>query len=172
MNKIKFVLLLAITGVIFSCGADSEQKKMRQELISLETNLFSDSLGPIDRLKAQKMIQAYENFVIAYPEDSLAPEYLYKGSEIAMSLQMSGRAIEGFQRIIIEYPDFDKVATCIFMKAFIYENYMQQYDTARSLYQEFLEKYPGHVLAEDALVSIQNMGKSLEELIKSWEDDI
>ena len=36
--------------------------------------------------------------------------------------------------------------------------------------QAFLKKHPEHELAEDALVSIQNMGKSLEELIKSWEE--
>jgi len=115
------------------------------------------------------MIQAYENFVEAYPQDSLTPEYLYKSSEIAMNLQMAGRAIEGFQKILDNYPDFDKRAFCIFLQAFIYENQMQQYDTAKQLYQEFLEKYPSHDLAEDAMVSIQNMGKSLEELIKSWE---
>ena len=46
---------------------------------------------------------------------------------------------------------------------------MQQYDEAKKLYREFLDKYPGHELAEDAMVSIQNMGKSLEELIDSWK---
>ncbi len=170
MNKMKLFFPLVFAIIIYSCGANKGKKQMRQEIVRQETSLLSDSLGPIDRLKAQEMIQTYENFVNSYPEDSLAPEYLFKGGEIAMNLEMSGRAIEGFQRILNNYPNFNKAALCIFLQAFIYENQMQQYDTAKSLYLEFLEKYPSHDLAEDAIVSIQNMGKSLEELIKSWED--
>ncbi len=142
---------------------------MRDKISTLEAGLYADSLGPVDRLKAQEMIQTYDSFVELYPDDSLAAEYLYKGSELAMNLQMSGRAIEGFQKILDNYHDFDKIALCVFLQAFIYENHMQQYDQAKQLYREFLETYPGHELAEDAMVSIQNMGKSLEELIKSWE---
>ena len=169
MNKIKFVLLLLPVLAMISCGSNKEIKQMHKEISELEGGLFADSLKPVDRLKAQEMIQAYENFVNAYPEDSLSAEYLYKSSEIAMNLQMSGRAVEGYQRILTDYPDFDKSALCIFLQAFVYENQMQQFEEAKSLYREFLEKHPGHELAEDALVSIQNMGKSLEELIKSWE---
>ena len=168
MNKIK-LLILFVAVLLVSCGSQQEKKQMRQNIASLETSLFSDSLGPVDRLKAQEMIQAYEDFVNLFPDDSLAPEYLYKGSELAMNLQMSGRAIEGFQEILNNYPDFDKAALCVFLQAFIYENHMQQYDEAKALYRSFLEKYPGHELAEDAMVSMQNMGKSLEDLIKSWE---
>jgi len=168
MNLTKLLPLLLFV-ILVSCGSDQEQKQMRENISTLEAGLYADSLGPVDRLKAQEMIQAYENFVEIYPDDSLAGEYLYKGSELAMNLQMSGRAIDGFQKILDNYPDFDKKALCVFLQAFIYENHMQQYDQAKQLYREFLEKYPGHELAEDAMVSIQNMGKSLEELIKSWE---
>jgi tetratricopeptide (TPR) repeat protein len=169
MNKIK-LLLFFMTVLLVSCGSQQEKKQMRQTISSLETVLFSDTLGPVDRLKAQEMIQAYDDFVKLFPEDSLAPEYLYKGSELAMNLQMSGHAIEGFQEILNNYPDFDKIALCVFLQAFIYENQMQQYDEAKALYRSFIEKYPSHELAEDALVSMQNMGKSLEDLIKSWEE--
>ncbi len=169
MNKIK-LLLFFMAVLLVSCGSQQEKKQMRQTISNLETSLFSDTLGPVDRLKAQEMIQAYDDFVKLFPEDSLAPEYLYKGSELAMNLQMSGRAIEGFQEILNNYPDFDKIALCVFLQAFIYENHMQQYDEAKALYRSFLEKYPSHELAEDALVSMQNMGKSLEDLIKSWEE--
>ena len=169
MNRLKFALPLVIAVLLIACGANKEKNQAHDKILSLETELLADSLAPIERLKAQELIQAYENYVETYPEDSLSPEYLYKSSEIAMNLQMSGRAIEGFKKILVDYPDFDKADVCIFLQAFIYENHMQQYDTAKELYQEFLEKYPSHDLAEDALVSIQNMGKSLEELIKSWE---
>lgn len=168
MNSLKFLAFFTLV-LLFSCGGDNQKKQLQLEIERLESGLYADSVGPVNRMKAQEMIQTYEEFVNIYPDDSLAPEYLYKSSEIAMNLEMPGRAIEGFQRIINNYPDFDKLALCLFLQAFIYENQMQQYEKSKVLYKEFLEKYPGHDLAEDALVSIQNMGKSLDELIKSWE---
>ncbi|MBT4401208.1 MAG: tetratricopeptide repeat protein, partial [Bacteroidetes bacterium] len=112
---------------------------------------------------------AYENYANALPEDTISAEYLYRAAEIAMNLQMAGRAIEYYQRILNNFPDFDKRSYCLFLEAFVYENQMQQYETAEKLYLEFIEKYPDHPLADDAEVSVQNMGKSLEELIQSWE---
>jgi len=46
---------------------------------------------------------------------------------------------------------------------------MQQFETAKKIYQKFIDMYPKHPLADDAAVSLQNMGKSIEELIESWE---
>lgn len=169
MKSLNFFTIVGF-ALFISCSANNDKRQMVEKVTGLENNLMADSLGPVDRLKAQELIQAYENFAAAYPEDSLSPEYLYRGAELAMNLQMSGRAVQTFQKILTTYPDFDKSALCIFLQAFIYENQMQQYDEAKKLYREFLEKHPGHELAEDALVSIQNMGKSLEELIKSWEE--
>lgn len=160
-------MLMAL--MLVSCADDRERAKMVDGINDLEAGLYGDSIGPIDRIRAQEMIQAYENFVLAYPDDSLSAEFLFKSGEIAMGLQMPGRAIETFQRIRNNYPDFDKSAFCLFLQAFIYENQMGQFDDAKRIYQEFLELYPTHDLAEDALVSIQNMGKSLEELIQLWE---
>jgi len=156
--------------LVSSCGANSEIKEMRDRIDELEAILLADTVSQLNRSKAQELIQAYEHFANAVPEDSLTPEYLYKSAEIAMNLNMSGRAIENYQRILNNYQDFDKRAYCIFLQAFVYENQMQQYETARKLYELFINQYPDHDLADDARVSIDNMGKSLEELIKSWEE--
>jgi TolA-binding protein len=170
MKRTVFLPLLVVL-LLAACTGNNDRRNMIREIERLEEELYADSLGPVDRQKAQEAIQAYDDFANAFSQDSLAPEYLYKSSEIAMNLEMSGKAVEGFRRILNDYPDFDKAPLCIFLQAFIYENQMQQYEEAKKLYREFLEKYPEHDLAEDALVSIQNMGKSLDELIKSWEQD-
>lgn len=163
-----FVLIAGILLSV-SCNNNAEKKKLASDVSELEAVLLTDTTSLLDRNLALELIQAYENYANALPEDSLAPEYLYKGAEIAMNLQMAGRAIEYHQRILNNYPDFDKKSYSLFLQAFIYENQMQQYETAKKLYREFIEIYPEHPLADDAAVSISNMGKSLEELIKSWE---
>ncbi len=155
--------------LMWSCGNQKEIKKMSSAIARLEAEVYADTSSIADMSKAQELIQAYENYANALPEDSLSPEYLYKGAEIAMNLKMSGRAIEYYQRILNNFPNFDKRSYCLFLMAFVYENQMQQYETAKKHYLDFIEKYPDHPLADDAAVSVQNMGKSLEELIKSWE---
>ncbi len=163
-----FLILFAVI-VCASCGNQKEIKELSNAVAVLEAEVLSDTSSLADLIKAQELIQAYENYANALPEDSLAPEYLYKGAEIAMNLQMAGRAIEYYQRVLNNYPDFDKISYCLFLQAFIYENQMEEFETAKKLYKEFIQRYPNHPLADDAQVSIDNMGKSLEELIKAWE---
>jgi len=82
----------------------------------------------------------------------------------------SQKAIELFDRLMVEYPDYEKVPECLFMKAFIYDNNLQEYDKAKEVYLEFLEKYPDDEFADDARASINNLGKSLEEIIREFEE--
>ena len=168
--NLRTLLLVVISITLFwSCGNQKEIKQMTLAIDELEALVLSDTSSLADLAKAQELIQAYENYANALPEDTISAEYLYRAAEIAMNLQMAGRAIEYYQRILNNFPDFDKRSYCLFLEAFVYENQMQQYETAEKLYLEFIEKYPEHPLADDAEVSVQNMGKSLEELIQSWE---
>lgn len=162
-------IVIAVFLLTISCTNNSEKKQLAKAVTDLESVLMTDTTSILDRSKALELIQAYENYTNALPDDSLASEYLYKGAEILMNLQMGAKAIEYHQRIINNYPEFDKISYCIFLQAFIYENQMQQYETAKQLYLKFIDQYPDHPLADDAEISITNMGKSLEELIQSWE---
>ena len=40
---------------------------------------------------------------------------------------------------------------------------------ARAAYQDFLQKYPKSDLANDATLSLQNLGKTPEEIVKGFE---
>jgi len=79
-------------------------------------------------------------------------------------------AIEYFNRILLNYRGFSKLPYCLFMQAYILENQMNQYDQAKTRYQEFIDKYPNHILVKDAKASIENMGKPIEELMKQWDE--
>lgn len=163
------LILIAGFFLTTSCTNNSEKKQLHKAVTDLESVLMTDTTSLLDRTKALELIQAYENFANALPEDSLSPEYLFKGAEILMNVQMGSRAIGNHQRIINNYPDFDKISYCLFLQAFIYENQLQQYEVAKQIYMKFIDQFPDHPLADDAQVSMDNMGKSLEELIESWE---
>lgn len=169
MKLIRLIPLLFI-AILFSCGTNSAKKKVVDRIAACEAKIYGDSAATIpDEKTGQEAIQAFADYANGWPKDTISAEYLFKGAEIAMNMNKSAMAIEYYNRILLNYPDFKKRPYCIFLQAFILENQMNQYDQAKVRYQEFLDKYPDHVLAKDARASIENMGKPVEELIKQWE---
>ena len=169
--RIRTLLFGSLTFLFLTgCAGNAEKRKILDRIEAGEARIFGDSLRTLpDQNTGMEMIQAYTDYANAYPDDSASAEYLFKGAEIAMNMKMSAMAIEYYKRIAAAYPAYSKVPYCIFLQAFILENQLNQYDQAKSFYQEFLQKYPNHVLARDAQLSIDNMGKPIEDLIREWE---
>jgi TolA-binding protein len=164
------IILLSVILIAGSCADNSEKKKALDRIAACETKIFGDSTATIpNETTGMEMIQAYTDYANAWPKDTISAEYLFKGAEIAMNMNKSAMAIEYYNRILLSYPEFPKKPYCVFLQAFILENQMNQYDQAKTRYQEFIDKYPNHVLAKDAQASIENMGKPIEMLIKEWE---
>ena len=105
------------------------------------------------------------------PDDSLAPEYLYSAAELANGLLQRTRAIELFAKNNQQYPLSKKAPVCLFFQGFIYETQLNDLPKAKELYSEFLQKFPDHQLTKDVKFSLDNLGKSPEELIKQFEQN-
>ena len=162
------LLILALAAALASCGSSNE--KDAAEIKTAEDTLFSSSEGFIDKAKALELVDLYVDYANSYPDDSMAVEYLFKSAEFCLNLGEGQRAITLYDRVIQEYPDFRKVPECLFLKGYVYENYLGDLDNAKAIYLEFIEKYPDNEFADDAEISIQNLGKSPEELIKQFEE--
>ncbi|MCK5766045.1 MAG: tetratricopeptide repeat protein [Bacteroidales bacterium] len=162
------LLILALVAAFVSCGPSNEEDAA--EIKTAEDTLFSSSEGFIDKAKALELVDLYVDYTNSYPDDSMAVEYLFKGAEFCLNLGEGQRAITLYNRVIQDYPDFRKVPECLFLKGYVYENYLGDLDNAKAIYLEFIEKYPDNEFADDAEISIQNLGKSPEELIKQFEE--
>ncbi len=162
------LLILALAVAFASCGSSNE--KDAAEIKTAEDTLFSSSEGFIDKAKALELVDLYVDYANSYPDDSMAVEYLFKGAEFCLNLGEGQRAITLYDRVIQEYPDFRKVPECLFLKGYVYENYLGDLDNAKAIYLEFIEKYPDNEFADDAEISIQNLGKSPEALIRQFEE--
>lgn len=157
-------------GIIFLSSCGSPDQNLQSEIETLEDSLFADATKMIDRQMAQKLINKYIEFADAYPQDPETPGTLFKAGDMAMNLNMPKQAIEVFDRIMDEYPDFEKAPQCLFLKGYVYENNYKDLDKAKQAYEEFLVKYPDDEFADDAEISIKNLGKSPEELIREFEE--
>ena len=162
------LLIVALVAALASCGPSNE--KDATDIKTAEDTLFASSEGFIDKAKALELVDLYVDYTNSYPDDSMAVEYLFKGAEFCLNLGEGQRAITLYDRVISEYPDFRKIPECLFLKGYVYENYLGDLDNAKAIYLEFIEKYPDNEFADDAEISIQNLGKSPEELIKQFEE--
>ncbi len=168
-KSIRYLILALVTGFVLT-GCQSPRQEAIGEIEQLENDLFGED-GVLVREHIDKLITAYLGFAEEYPDDTLAPQYLFKAGDIAMNTNRSNQAITYYGRIINEYPDYRKVPEAMFLQGYVYENNLGRLDKAKSVYQEFLEKYPDNEFADDAQVSLKYLGKTPEELIEIFSKE-
>ncbi|MCX6272478.1 MAG: tetratricopeptide repeat protein [Bacteroidetes bacterium] len=167
MNKQLSILILLSMGIIVACGPSMQKRS--QKIAEMEKALVDPGTGMINKPKAKALIAEYESFVKDFPKDTISPAYLLKGAEIQLQAATPQEAIATLDRIMNNYPEFRKVAHCLFLKGFIYENNLGDLENAKSCYLEFLRKYPRDDFADDAQAMLNNLGKSPDELIREFE---
>ena len=115
------------------------------------------------------LMEAYAAYSERFSNYEDADEYLFKAAEIAMGEELTVKALKYLDRLYNEFPDYDKRAYGLFLKAFVLENQAGNLDEAKKAYEQFLREYPTHEMADDAKASIKNLGKSPEEIIREFE---
>lgn len=165
MKRILFVLFLATA--MMSCN---NQEKERTNILDLEKNMV-DGNGVLNAASADKLIEAYMNYAKKFPNDEMSPDFLFKAVDISFAYNALNpqKTINIINVLIENYPDFEMTPMAMYIKGFVYENQMGDYDNALETYNQFLEKYPDNPMAADVQSTINNLGIPLEELIKTFE---
>lgn len=127
----------------------------------LESNDTIFSPQAIEQIK-----KAYLDFASKYPDDELAPEFIFKAAQRCNVIAQHQQALELFQSIIDKYPQSRVSEEALFLQAYIYENSLQNLGKAKEVYNTFILKYPSSELAEDAKMAIENLGKSPEQVLE------
>ncbi|MCF8294791.1 MAG: tetratricopeptide repeat protein [Bacteroidales bacterium] len=166
MKNVQFVFLLSLL-VLVACS--SPQQESRKSIEAAETEFYGGKESRMDEKMAIHLIQLYGDYAKAYQEDTLSAEYLYKAAELSMSINQGSQAIQFFENIRKGYPSFGKIADVTFMIAFVYETQLGNLDKAKEYYEKFIHEYPEHHLQDDAVASINNLGKPLDQLIQEFE---
>ncbi len=183
MNIKNIAVVICLSMLMAACGGgqvdphtgaqDTAAKAMMEKseylknLRKLEGEMYKAE--KFDEMLALSMVNQYADFARNFPEDTSAADFLFKAGEISTSLKQGPQAVGYFREVREKYPEYRKVQYCLFLQAFVYETIMKDNVTAKQLYEEVIKKYPSEHIAADAKASIQNLGKSDEELIKEFE---
>lgn len=182
MKKILFIIIP--TSLILSCSGDSNVKVKETEIIenSIDTHeeriaeidkhtalLFSDSLN-FNIKSANDLLAAYEEYIKFHSFQSNSKDIQFKAGELAKALNKPHLAIKHFNDLIDRAPDHEKAPLALFYKAMIIGDDLHENEQAKITYQEFIDKHPEHPFVESAKASIQLQGKSLNDIVKGFED--
>ncbi len=152
---------------LYSC--QSAQIDMQKQIAELEATLLDEERTYIDSQTASQLITVYIDFAKEFPTDAQSPFYLYKAGELSMNINQGSQAIQYFEQLRKQYSEFEKMPEVIFMEAFIYESLLKNEDKAREYYTLFIDRYPNHNLYKDAVATRDNLGKSLDDIIREFE---
>jgi len=177
---------VALLGVFVACSGSSDQDIVIEkneevkdtivdtieERIALIDNysliLANDTTG-VHREVAEKLLLAYEDFLKHHSFEIISKEYQFRAGELAKAINKPHLAIKHLNGLLERDPDHERAPLALFYKATIVGDMLNEDENAKMLYQEFIDKYPDHPLAESAKESIKLQGKSLDEIVKEFE---
>ncbi len=169
MKKQSFYLSSLIILLSLFSACTSPQQKLNKQIAEKENELYTDSSMVPDAAKAKDMVNLYLEYADKFPEDTTSAGYLFKAGDLSSKINETKQAIDIFSRMIEKYPDHNSTPFALFLQGFIYENQVGDPAKAKPYYEAFLKKYPDHPIAGDVSFSMENLGKTPEELIKEFE---
>jgi len=163
----KLVFLSLITIILFACK--SPREKALDNIEKTELALADTTKIELDEALVKRAVLQYEDFAKAFPEDTLAPQFLYKAGEFYGIIGEHQKSLATYKRVYEDYRDFKKAAQCLFLQGFLYDDKLKDFNTSRNIYNQFLKLYPEHELAKSVEFLLENLGKSNEQIIKELE---
>ena len=158
-------LFLGVALLAMVACAPGKKEKLQNQISQIEASLSMIDINAEDE-DAQELVGLYVQYVDAFPNDSLAPIYLFKAADVSSNLGQYEEAISYLDRMIEDYSEvFDDIALCYFLKGHNYE-LLERFDDAREMYEAYLELFPDHYLAADTRKMLPNLGMSPEELLE------
>ena len=167
MHK-KVIITIILTSAILAACTSSRDKSI-DRINSLESRIYSEKAVAFNKTSSDSLLKMYEDYIVQFPSDSLAPVYLFRAANLTMTAGDGNKAISLLDQFIQKYPGHPKAPVCLFFKAFVYENLLRNLPMARENYLLYIEKFPDGEFVKDANMSVRNLGKTPEQMIMEFE---
>ncbi|MBC7864701.1 MAG: tetratricopeptide repeat protein [Bacteroidia bacterium] len=122
-----------------------------------------------DKTLAQNLINAYNEYVMFYPDDTLAKKYAFQSASVAINTYNNEQAIVLIDNFNKNYPDKERKLQFLVLKAMIYDDRIQDKTRAKEVYEQIIKEYPNSPAAQQAKDAIKLLGKSDLEMIREME---
>lgn len=160
MKAIIFYLGILLTTVLVSCNNRASEVREIENMSAKVDSMVQVSkvLAPAQRQEAEEMLEKYEEFAEKYPEDSLAPLYLFKAAFLAASLPEYKKQIEIFDQIAAEYPKTEYAPQALALAAKSYTDYLNDKNKAKEYLVRLKNEYPESPYSVNIDLQIEYVG--------------
>lgn len=166
----KILALIAISLFILVIACKPNKESLIEKIVNLENELKSPKEGTDLLALSDKLLSSYLDYVKKFPNDTVAPEFLYRSAGIYSGQNKPEKVIETYNKIINDYPKWEKIPECYFMIAFTYDNLLHNASQANAAYNKFISDFPDHELVKDAEFLIKYLGKPDNQIAIELEE--
>ncbi len=133
--RISYLFIIAL--IIISCR--SEQQKQQAAIARMEKSLEKELTAD----KAEGLLNLYEAYRVAHPEDDAQnATYLYKEAELRSKLGQAEKAADMLLAGLKDYRETAQAQNLALLLASLYEEKLEAYPPARTIYQIGVELFP------------------------------
>jgi tetratricopeptide (TPR) repeat protein len=164
MRNVFLHSILLVGLLLVSCN--SRQEKLMSEIKKLEETVRNQTVP--GKEEGNKLVVKYLEFADAYPEDTITPTILYNAARVSVSISNPQQSVDILQRLIDKYPESKPIADAYVFLGFVYETALMDFQKAGYWYELFLRDFPNHPMYEDVRFSLNNLGKSPDEIVAEF----
>ncbi|MBU0489914.1 MAG: hypothetical protein KKD31_18395 [Bacteroidetes bacterium] len=158
MNRIWISLII----VSIALGACSHGKKdMLEQIAKAEKAVKSG-----DNSQKQELRDMYMEYARKFSDEKDAAIKMFNACLMEYQDGKSRNAVVLLDEMVNLFPDAEVAAEGLFLKGYIFEVNLLELDSAKICYELFMKKFPKHDRANDVRISLDNLGKSPEQLLK------
>jgi tetratricopeptide (TPR) repeat protein len=140
----------------------------KQEIFALEDSLAKIGDAPRSIKMNQQLLTLSIRFADNYPNDEHSPGFLFMAARSANGLRQYKKSIKLLNRVIENYDDYDRLVEIYFLKAFTYDEDLDEKAKAKKAYNDLISRFPEDPLATESQILIDNLYLSDEDLIKKY----
>jgi len=153
-------------------GCNSHDKQKNNAAEALKKADQSLATPHPDSSSVKHAEEAVASFVKNFPEDSLSPGFLFQLALVFEKQRQYDSTIKTLDKIYSQYPRSKQASKAVFLEGFLYANVLNQLDSAKKMYQKYLDNYSevDEKMTNDVKMELQNLGKSPEEILKEIQE--
>lgn len=136
---------------------------------NLAATMLDEKTAQWDREKVRDYVSMAKIQAAIVTKDDEVQKSLFDAANMNIALKKFDDALAIYDYVLANADNFSKAPSALFLKGFTYDEHLKNYDEARKIYNDFLEKYPEDGYAESVKASLKNLGKTAEEIIQSFE---
>lgn len=163
------LLSLGTILLLLLSGCNQTEEVSAQRISELEEQVRTGTAP--DTVLINTLLASYHQYNEGHPGDSLIPYYLLREADLLQGVfHDNQKALEIYSSLTSNYKDHEVAPQAMFMKAYVWDENLDNKDEAAKAYQQMIQTYPNHTLSNDArnLLMLLNDTLSEEERVAQW----